>query len=223
MHKHLRFWRHETGHLAAGSMQPLVRPDFTLYATRRIEQSGIHRDDEHELCWAFAVSLILIVRHPILPFCFFEIKVNPEAFKTFILRKKGFIPSPQTLGEHLRNRRLVLGLRQEDVAEQFGTLREVYERWERDQRQPVVSEWPDIIAFLGYYPAREERAADVVLKARRCQGMDQKALAHVVGVIHQRLRRWERDQEIPTTGELSRLRSLAVLSSGTPQPKAHWQ
>ncbi|MCX6848378.1 MAG: hypothetical protein NTY98_05625, partial [Verrucomicrobia bacterium] len=51
--------------------------------------------------------------HPILPFCFFTLRVNPKAFKAFILRKKGVIPLPQSLGEHLRNRRLVLDLRQE--------------------------------------------------------------------------------------------------------------
>lgn len=66
--------------------------------------------------------------------------MNTEAFKAFILKKKGVIPQPQTLGEHLRNRRLLLYFRHEDVARQLGTLREVYVRWERDERQPVVSE-----------------------------------------------------------------------------------
>ena len=81
------------------------------------------------------------------------------AFKAFILRKKGVILAPLTLGEHLRNRRLRLDLRQEDVARQLGTLREVYERWERDERQPVVSEWPGILSFLGYYMSRSYREA----------------------------------------------------------------
>lgn len=62
-----------------------------------------------------------------LPFCFFTIRVSTQAFKAFILYKKGYIPHPQSLGEHLRNRRLVLGMRQEDVAGQIGPLREVYE------------------------------------------------------------------------------------------------
>ena len=135
--------------------------------------------------------------------------MNPKAFKAFILRKKGVIPLPQSLGEHLRNRRLVLDLRQEDVARQLDTLREVYERWERDERQPVVSEWPGIISFLGYYPFGKETTADLVMKARRCQGMDQKELAKVVGVIHQQLRRWEHGDEIPISDKLEVLHSLA--------------
>ncbi len=67
------------------------------------------------------------------------------------------------------------------------------------------------LAFLGYDSAREEYAADLVLKARRCRSMDQKALARTVGVIHQRLRRWEHGQEIPMLDDLKHLQSLACL------------
>jgi DNA-binding transcriptional regulator YiaG len=152
-----------------------------------------------------------------LPFCFFTIKVEQGVFRTFILKKKGVIPHPVTLGEHLLNRRLALDLRQEDVARQLGTLREVYEHWERDERQPVVSEWPSIVAFLGYYPAPDECAADVVLKARRCQGMDQKGLAAIMGVIHQRLRQWEHGQEFPPPDAMAHLMTLAAIPQASLQ------
>lgn len=150
--------------------------------------------------------------------------MRPEALKAFMLNKKGLVPSPVTLGEHLRNRRLALELRQEDVAGQLGTVREVYERWERDERAPVVSEWPGMLAFLGYYPSTDNSPADLVVKARRCQGMDQKRLAQSVGVIHQKLRRWEHGQETPTDDELGRLRSLAVFAcrdTTLPTPVQH--
>jgi transcriptional regulator with XRE-family HTH domain len=148
-----------------------------------------------------------------LPFCFFDIRVTKETLRSFILRKKGLIDQPRTLGDHLRNRRLDLGLRQEDVAGQLGTMREVYDRWERDERMPVVSEWPGILQFLGYYPFSQETAADLVLKARRCQGAEQKLLANSVGVIHQRLRRWEQGSEIPDEGSMRQLARLALLPS----------
>lgn len=134
-----------------------------------------------------------------------------DAFKAFIIRKNGIHPRPQTLGQHLRNRRLGLDLRQEDVARQLGTLREAYERWERDERQPVVSEWPGILRFLDYYPVPESTQADLVLKARRCQGVDQKTLAKAVGVIHQRLRRWQHGDEIPVASAMCRLEDFARL------------
>ncbi|MBS1617705.1 MAG: helix-turn-helix domain-containing protein [Bacteroidetes bacterium] len=147
--------------------------------------------------------------------------MSPKAFKSFIIRKKGMIHHPNTLGQHLRNQRLIQGLRQEDVGGQLGTLREVYERWERDERLPVISEWPGILSFLGYYPAREETAADLVLKARRCLGTDQKSLAKVVGVIHQRVRRWERGQELPPIDAIARLTRLASLPQCSFAKDAH--
>ena len=129
--------------------------------------------------------------------------------KAFILRKKGLLNEPRTLGEHLRNRRLSLGLRQVDVAGHLGTLREVYDRWERDERVPVVSEWPGIVSFLGYYPCPQGAPAVLVLKARRCRGADQKSMASAVGVIHQELRSWEHDQALPSEAQLERLKEIA--------------
>jgi transcriptional regulator with XRE-family HTH domain len=158
--------------------------------------------------------------HAALPFCHFNIRVSAERLKAFILRKKGMMDQLASLGEHLRNRRLILGLRQADVAGRLGTVREVYERWERGEREPVVSEWPGILAFLGYYPFREQSIADLVLKARRCQGADQKGLAATLGVIHQRLRRWEHGVEMPDGGFLHRLGELACLPKPVPLPDA---
>ncbi|MBK8092245.1 MAG: helix-turn-helix domain-containing protein [Verrucomicrobiaceae bacterium] len=152
--------------------------------------------------------------HRVLPFCYFDIRVSAEALKAFILRKKGVIERPKTLGEHLRNRRLALALRQEDVAERFGTMREVYERWERDEREPVVSVWPLIVTFLGYYPGSQASPADLTLMARRTLGLEQKMLAQKVGVIHQRLRRWEHGSEVPSPSEYSRLQTLLSEAPG---------
>lgn len=131
-----------------------------------------------------------------------------------MLRKKGMISQPRSLGQHLRNRRLMLGLSQEDVALQLGTLREVYDRWERDERQPVVSTWPGILKFLGYYPVAQQTPADLVLKVRRYRGLDQKGLAQVVGVIHQRQRRWELGQETVPSSFAIKLQSLVTSSPG---------
>ena len=146
--------------------------------------------------------------HPSLPFCYFTIRVSAETLRLSTLRINGLVENPGKLGEHQRNRRLTLGLTQEQVATQLGTLREVYERWERDERKPVVSVWPMILKFLGYYPGRQESLADLTLMARRKLGLEQKKLAKRMGVIHQRLRRWEHSREVPSPTECSRLRTL---------------
>lgn len=132
--------------------------------------------------------------------------------KALTLRKNGLIERPITLGEHLRNRRLVLGLRQQDVARRLNTQREVYERWERDERVPVVSVWPGIIRFLGRYPFALLSDADLVLMARRVQGTSQKTLAGRVGVIHQTLRAWERGSDDIVPRFRARISALAESS-----------
>jgi transcriptional regulator with XRE-family HTH domain len=121
---------------------------------------------------------------------------------------------PASLGEHLRNRRLALGLRQEDVAGQLGTVREVYDRWERNEREPVVSVWPLILEFLGYYPCPQTSPADLTLMVRRTLGLEQKKLAQRMGVIHQRLRRWEHGSEVPSPSEYSRIQTLLSEAPG---------
>lgn len=147
--------------------------------------------------------------HPILPFCYFTLKVGRESLKMWILRTNGWVDKPQNLGQHLRNRRLMSGLRQRDVAERLNTQREVYERWERDEREPVVSKWPGILSYLGYYPERQETSGDLVLKARRYQGLGQTRMAAVLGLDHEQVRRWEHGGDVPNDDILVRLRALA--------------
>lgn len=117
--------------------------------------------------------------------------------------------SPKSLGDHLRNRRLRLGLGQEDVAIGLGTIREVYERWERDKRKPVISEWPSILKFFGYYPAICESPADLVLRARRTLGLTQYAMGRKMSIIAADIRKWEDGTTKPPVDLLGKLQEMA--------------
>ncbi len=163
--------------------------------------------------------------HPILPFCFFTLKESGKTLRNRSLRQKGLVKIPQTLGQAIRNRRLKLGITQKDVAEQLNTQREVYDRWERDQCEPVVSKWPELIAFLGHYPGECEPPAKLTRMTRRLTGLDQKQLAQRIGVIHQKLRAWELEREMPDEDQLRRLKQVAQdaakafrLSTFDPRP-----
>ncbi len=57
-----------------------------------------------------------------------------------------------TLGDHLRRRRLVLKLLQRQVAEQIGVEKESIHNWEGNHSKPGVQYMPAIIRFLGYNP-----------------------------------------------------------------------
>lgn len=156
-------------------------------------------------------SLTQNTYHPILPFCYFAIRVRAERLKAFIIKKKGVKCTPLTLGEHLKKHRLTLGLRQEDVASHLGTLREVYERWERDIRMPIISEWPSLLRFLGYYPSTGISESEIVLKARRCQGFDQKTMASAIGVAPEIYRKLEKGSTCPSAEVRMRIMELAIM------------
>lgn len=147
--------------------------------------------------------------HPILPFCFFTIRASRTALRFRNLTRKGFILNPQTLGQHLKSRRLLLQLTQEQVAKQLGTLREQYERWERDEISPVVSFWPRLIRFLGYYPAPISSPACWILKARRMLGLRQYAFGRKINVIAKVIRQWEHGEIEPPPSVLKKVKLLA--------------
>jgi transcriptional regulator with XRE-family HTH domain len=153
-----------------------------------------------------------------LPFCEYVIKVPIKALRLRTLRKNGLVEIPNNLGEHLRNRRLTLGLTQKQVAIQLGTVREVYERWERNERVPGVSVWPAIITFLSYYPDEPDPSANLTLMTRRHTGLDQKQLAKRVGVIHLTLRDWEREHQRPSEDQIRRLNEIAEAATQISKP-----
>jgi len=56
----------------------------------------------------------------------------------------------QTLGDHIRARRLDLGLLQKDVAEIIGVITDTITNWEKGRNQPMRSHYLKITKVLGY-------------------------------------------------------------------------
>ncbi len=65
---------------------------------------------------------------------------------------KELIEEPITLGDHLRRRRLELGLYQKDVAVQIGVTTSTIWNWENNWSSITLSCMPKVIEFLGYNP-----------------------------------------------------------------------
>jgi DNA-binding XRE family transcriptional regulator len=61
------------------------------------------------------------------------------------------LPTPVTLGDHLRRRRLELGLHQKDVAKIIGVTTSSVWNWEHGL-EPELRYQPQIITFLGVNP-----------------------------------------------------------------------
>ncbi len=63
---------------------------------------------------------------------------------------------PNTLGEHIKKKRLENGQIQKDVAGIIGVTEDCLTYWENNRNQPMVKHYPAIINYLGYYPFDHE-------------------------------------------------------------------
>jgi DNA-binding XRE family transcriptional regulator len=68
-----------------------------------------------------------------------------------IVPPKGYPVAPRGLGEHIRKKRMDLGLLQAQVAQRTGVTKSTVYNWEHG-RMPATQHQARIIEFLGYQP-----------------------------------------------------------------------
>ncbi|MBK8040818.1 MAG: hypothetical protein IPK22_27350 [Verrucomicrobiaceae bacterium] len=102
---------------------------------------------------------------------------------------------------------------QAQAAERLNTLREHYERWERDEVAPTAYFWPRLIGFLGTYPLAIQSPADQVLMARRMMGLSQFAFGRRIQAIAKDVRKWEHGVAEPSPTMLERARRLSAIAT----------
>lgn len=127
-----------------------------------------------------------------LPFCHWSLKTErplPAAYPQEI----------KSLGDHIRKRRLNLGLLQKDVAKRIGVSKDTIHNWETDRTEPEVKMVPNIINFLGYVPYDSNWSFGQWLRAvRAALGLSQEQLARRAGLDESTLAKWERQGHKPT-------------------------
>lgn len=100
---------------------------------------------------------------------------------------------PRSLGGHLKKRRLTRNLLQREAAHEIGINPNTYLDWERDGTSPPITNYPAIIAFLGYIPFSEPKTlADQLLHFRREHGLTISEAANRIGVDEGTWGRWEK-------------------------------
>jgi transcriptional regulator with XRE-family HTH domain len=107
--------------------------------------------------------------------------VLPQSYCTgFVIR----IPTdPQTVGDHIRRRRLGLKMLQREVAEQIGVCEPSVFNWERNASSPEIRYMPAIIDFPGYDPLPQATTlAEQLVRQRTSLGLSQKESAERLGV-----------------------------------------
>ncbi|MBI2998952.1 MAG: helix-turn-helix transcriptional regulator [Deltaproteobacteria bacterium] len=118
------------------------------------------------------------------------------------------------LGDHIRKKRLELGLLQKDLAGKIGVDQGTACRWETNETSPPIRFIPKIVDFLGYNPLPAPKTfPEELLAARRALGLTQRGMAKRLGVDPTTILLWERGKRRPSKKLLPVVQSL--LRRGT--------
>jgi transcriptional regulator with XRE-family HTH domain len=134
----------------------------------------------------------LVTLRVALPFCHFDLRTAR--------RKPASYPNQiNSLGDHIRARRLDLKLLQKQVADQIGVHEMTITGWEGNATIPEVRYMPAIIQFLGYNPLPSASSLpERIGAARRALGLSQRKMAAKLGVDPATLMGWEAGRHHPT-------------------------
>jgi DNA-binding XRE family transcriptional regulator len=141
-----------------------------------------------------------------LGFCEIEISVPGLKFRA----GKKYPASLTTLGDHIKRKRLDLGLWQKDVAERIGVSIDSITFWENNRSQPQIQFYPKIIKFLGYYPLPQDMKtlSGKIKIYRHVYGLTQKQFGNELEVNGSTVCSWENDEFHPEEDNLKRLNKL---------------
>lgn len=147
---------------------------------------------------------------PALPFCHVRLTAPtppPHAYPREL----------KTLGDHLRKKRLDLGLYQQDVALRLGVSEASVWGWENGHSSPRLDLFPRILHFLGYVPEDIHNLSlgERIVATRRALGIRQEDLAQQLGVDPSTLARWERGKGKPLPASKRRVEEF-LNSLGLP-------
>ncbi len=110
---------------------------------------------------------------------------------------EGYPEHLETVGNHIRKKRMDDRLYQREAGELIGVSGAVVELWETRDYEPDPRSWPGVIAFLGYDPyPKPSTPAEKIKAARRLLGLTQKELAERLTADAGAILRWEAGGEI---------------------------
>jgi transcriptional regulator with XRE-family HTH domain len=130
-------------------------------------------------------------------------------------RDRAYPPVLKTIGDHLRKRRLDLGLLQREVADQIGVTNCTIQYWETNRVAPALRFRPRISSFLGYelFDGRVPESVAERLRAHRDRlGLSRKKLAALLGIDPSNIAGWETGKHRPTKKSLELIDEFLLLN-----------
>jgi len=116
------------------------------------------------------------------------------------------------VGEHIRMKRLQLGLIQKDVAKIINVSEDTITFWENQKASPMIHHYPNIISFLGYNPvgAMDGSLGDQLRSFRVLNGLSSKELGKLLRVDASTIRSWETNMIIPSAKNLKKIDKMIL-------------
>jgi transcriptional regulator with XRE-family HTH domain len=131
---------------------------------------------------------------------------------------RGYPHELRSLGDHIRRRRLDLGLRQRTVASRLGVSVETVALWEKGRVEPLPRQYPGLIRFLGYDPTGEVSSIGNRLQTLRWQlGLTQAEFAARLCLDEGTVSGWESGARRPSAWRWRRLEPVLVDLERTPR------
>ena len=148
---------------------------------------------------------------PALPFC----KVTLKAKKPISVSYPKIL---NTLGDHIRKRRLDLKLLQKEVAKIIGISKVSIFNWENNRISPSIYFIPKIIKFLGYYPydSKAKTLGEKIKTYRFILGLGQKQIANLLDIDVSTIGHWERGKNKPQKKYLEKLTKFFITHKNIP-------
>lgn len=111
------------------------------------------------------------------------------------------VKSPETantLGEHIRKKRIEKGQTQKCVGDFMGLSKDTVTFWENNRVRPQVQHYPKIISYLGYYPFTHETEtlAGKLRYVRYRNGWSFRECAKNLCISEDAAKRWERGKPV---------------------------
>ena len=109
-------------------------------------------------------------------------QVVPITLKALKRKETDF--EPKSVGDHIKKRRLIVGITQKEVAKQLGVTQTTLINWEKDRTVPPLLAMSRVVRFLGNdpFPPAPKTLADRLKAKRRELGWTQKTAARQLGI-----------------------------------------
>lgn len=141
----------------------------------------------------------------------------------FAIHLKALKPKPKaypneinTIGDHIRKKRLDLGLLQEHVATQIGVTEITICNWETNRYEAETRHLPQIIRFLGYTPYRVPQSfGEWLQQCRVSWGLSQESLAKALEMDESTIAKWERGAHQATRKGILKAEAFFDPTDGT--------